>query len=255
MEKSLFLHWGPGGNAQAELKQFNARFPSSFVWWNQPAPSPASLHPYQDILDAAFIELNRIHQETQTAVRLVAHSFGVQLALDLVQKAPEKISRLVLIGALSSVIQGHVKLGYRLARHYRDETIKSTTLEFEKEPGFATFSNLIQAVTRYPDFLIHYWGYNQHSLKARDAFLQFAEGTPIMDFDTYLLVMKNLFDSKILDRPVPSLNLPVEIHLGNQDPYFDIKDEMEEWQKKIPQAKIIAHTAGHFVHLESSIEW
>jgi len=257
MEKILYLHWGPGGNAQAELKALSRYSADHFFAWTQPTISAEQPRPYLTLVQAVLDQVTEIYNKNGTPLHLFGHSFGALLALEAAKRVPNKISRLTLIAALPSVAEGYTRLGKRLAEIYRDEAIAKASFNFSHSPSFETFVSLFQTVTQYPDFLLHYWGKNADSQAARELFFKIAETTPMLNFETFTTVMKDLFesylDSSYQDTLKPAAHLPVEIHLGNEDPYLDIAQDSALWKSKIPQAKIVVHPAGHFVHLESKM--
>jgi len=259
MEKTLYLHWGPGGNAQAELKSFNDHFSPSFVLWNQPTVSPEAKEPYGFLIEATLDQVSKIYAETRTPLHLFGHSFGAHLALEAARRLPEKVRKISLVSPLYSLSLAYRRLGTRLAEIYGDETLATATRQFEKNPAFQTFLPLFQQVTGRPDFMNQFWGSAPESVEARNRFLKAIENTPILHVETFLSVIKNVFDSYSTDEYrlslTPPATLETEVHLGKEDPYVLLDEDVDHWRQWIPHAKIVTYPVGHFIPLEIGKVW
>src|ERR1700737_4149464 len=85
--KALFLHWGPGCNAEVERRWFGDG--TLIDWWDQPKVTGPQA--FETIASAARARLDDLHALTGDPLHLIAHSFGGKLAQALAESSPEKI--------------------------------------------------------------------------------------------------------------------------------------------------------------------
>ncbi len=114
MKKSFFfLHYGPGGNCDAERSYFgDLSCKDNFYFWDQPATKT-----FDELLNATAAEFERYTRNNQ-CLGIVGHSFGCDLAVALakylsVKKAPAP--ELILIAPIPNLISAFKNLGQRVA--------------------------------------------------------------------------------------------------------------------------------------------
>src|SRR4051812_40115075 len=96
----LFLHYGPGGNAELERHWYGSEF-NNVLFWDQP-----TTRVFSDLIQACENKLNEVFELNNKPVVLWAHSFGCDLALQLLKHHGPKIKRCDLISPVADVPEG-----------------------------------------------------------------------------------------------------------------------------------------------------
>ena len=121
-EQVLFLHGGPGLSATLERQRFGTTLPVD--WWDQPHLDAAVAAPFEWLVDATEKELGRLFEARKKPIAILANSFGVHLALALIERAPEKIGSLSIVGGILDVRLAFVRLGLRISETNRDAELE-----------------------------------------------------------------------------------------------------------------------------------
>jgi pimeloyl-ACP methyl ester carboxylesterase len=245
LKRCLFLHWGPGSHAEVERSWFGESLP--IQWWDQPkvAAQPGAL---EKIIAAAENELIRWVNENGKPVSLLAHSFGGQIALELADRHPEKISSITLMSCGFWPVQGFTRLGRALLeRRPQNSDLRAAIEAAERELSFATFGGLIQQIASTPGYLELYWAPNAASQSAKARFYGFAEKSTPLDVGLFMTLMGEVLARGPRDSQFKG---QVRVFLGEHDPLLDPRVEGAHWSKCFPQAELITVPTGHFAHLE-----
>ncbi len=71
--------------------------------------------PFERLVDAAQGELSRLFALQEKPVGILANSFGVHLALALIERVPERIGSLDILGGTLDMRMAFVRLGLRIS--------------------------------------------------------------------------------------------------------------------------------------------
>src|SRR5258708_39643989 len=151
----LFLHGGPGLSAELERRQFGSSLPVH--WWDQPHFEAGQPNAYDRLVDSALAELHRLVDMANGPVDLLASSFGVHLALALLEQAPAKIGKLSVIGGVLKLRTALVRLALRIAEHNHDSTLMTVSQEAQHSADAASLWALSDRLLSVPNLLDFYW--------------------------------------------------------------------------------------------------
>jgi pimeloyl-ACP methyl ester carboxylesterase len=252
--RTVFLHWGPGGNVEIELEWFR-RYPAppyldqSTHFWKQDF-ADGRIH-----FSALLIQTEKLIKEalTQGPLQVCAHSFGAQILMRLHPDLIRQLQGLTIIGAAPNLQKGFAQLAAKLALVKSDETLLELSRQFlnSSQPS-SHFQALVGGVTRHPDFLALYWG--RQSSQAFNTYLEIISQHPPFDFEVFMKVMTDFFETETAGaiKPIHTDFLPKMI-LGTDDPFLSIPEDSENWKQIFPQAEISLLPVGHFPHFETSL--
>jgi pimeloyl-ACP methyl ester carboxylesterase len=245
----LFLHMGPGGNAQLEHLVFSNRYP--FVdFWDQ-GKIEDDLAAFATLTDRVIERLNALFGQAGP-IHIIAHSFGgLLLERVLRQVAPEKISGVTLLATGFDYSNSFSNLLAQIAVQPDISMELSEKIKmFLEEPVDRSiedhFWQSVNLVMQYPNFLKLYFA-NTDTFNSLIG--TFSQVSPI-DFTTFTAVS----NAYLKEDPKPiksSYSGQVEVYLGEQDPLLNVSLEARYWQIIFPQA--VVHRlpdCGHFCHLE-----
>ena len=150
------------------------------------------------------------HYEVKSAVH-VGWSMGVQVLLELVRIAPERIDALILIGGASGNPFDTAVDGGPVARMIRPFIEKLHALE----PIFGPYASRVVPLVPQATSVMKMMGVVRHS--ADDKLLKnIASEWVKLDFDCYLETFKQLGEHDASD-VLPSVNVPTLIVVGDKD--------------------------------------
>lgn len=248
---TLFLHWGPGGNAYVEQTLLARRYPQVH-FWSQPGierPSRA----FEHLLDAASAEVERLAGAGGRPVNLIAHSFGGHLAAALLARMPDKIGHCHLFSTAYDIASGFRSLLQIMASSPQTEEDLKRQIDrllLSAAPVVSDWRQLrqqIELIFSDPGVLRHYWSRPaQYS-----AYVALAASAPPLHVQTFENVLRD-FLAKHFGRGHPFTGTQrITIELGGKDPLFDLADARRSWAWHFPTAQIIERPgSGHFIHLE-----
>jgi pimeloyl-ACP methyl ester carboxylesterase len=238
----LFLHGGPGLNCQLERERYGDSLPVR--WWDQPHFEANQALPFGCLVDAAVEELRQLHAVGNQAVAVVANSFGAAVAMALVERVPEMIGELILLGGIVDIRTALVRLGRRVAQHNCDSSLEKVSEDAHRGIDSASVWVLIDALFKVPTLLDFYW--SPTATAQRDATNALAATGTLFHAPTYQSVLGDYLDR--MPQSVPWLG-PARVLIGRYDPYASSGDG-DAWRKLLPNASIHIVEAGHFPHLE-----
>jgi pimeloyl-ACP methyl ester carboxylesterase len=245
---SLYLHWGPGAHADIEREFFRDREEySALDLWNQPNLNHLST-PLQSLRASVKEKVCRL-LETNQRIRLVGHSFGAWLAMDILKDSAIDLSRIhsvVLMGAGLNLGEGYARLGRKVGHSSPADVFTNSHYQS------SAFPSLIGAIAQTPNFQDHYWGASVSSQRAKTNYEKISQTAKPLDLEFYLGAMTDFFQLEtVYDfTRIIHENLPISIHLGEMDPFLHVEEDARLWQEAIPHAFVKRHAAGHFLPFE-----
>jgi pimeloyl-ACP methyl ester carboxylesterase len=243
LSKVLFLHGGPGLSAALERQRFGNTLPVH--WWDQPHLDANVGAPFERLVEAAMKELGRLFDAQERPVALLANSFGVHLALALIERAPRKIGSLSIVGGILDMRTAFVRLGLRISEVNRDAMLEAVSTRAETRGGSESLWALIENLFTVSNLLDFYWS---PSAQAQlDEMKALAANGSLIHVPTYLAVLRDFLER----RPAapPAFSGSVRVLIGRLDPYARA-DDAGLWRAVFPQAVVEFVEAGHFPHLE-----
>lgn len=247
----LFLHYGPGGNAQVERHFLGPLHPST-EFWDQPI-FHESEKGFEKLLKSVEEKVVQLFLQHKAPIKLWGHSFGCDLALLLLAKHPDKVSSVLLDSPVFDLPKGFLRFGYRILKNKTDSTPLRTQLtslmaSFEKRNDLEILWKIVETLVQFPEFNQMYWG----NLRMREEYQRVAEQKKAFDFLMWRNVLNDFLsneNTKEVTQRVSSEKIIIRI--GENDPYFDLDADLDNLRKRFPLSQITTFkNAGHFTHLE-----
>ncbi|RYZ65934.1 MAG: hypothetical protein EOP09_13485 [Proteobacteria bacterium] len=161
--RRLFLHWGPGGNAQVEREYFPAHLGIDF--WDRPRNSHPSA--FTDGVNATQSHLEKLHA-VHGPIDLIAHSFGCAIALELSFRVPTLIRSITLLSGNEDVVRGTYQLAGELVKRGLGSLDLAPTLQAaERFQSWESFQALIPALFTVPHLFSYYWAPESHQAQEK----------------------------------------------------------------------------------------
>jgi pimeloyl-ACP methyl ester carboxylesterase len=178
-------------------------------------------------------------------VTLVANSFGVHLALALIDRVPALIGHLSIVGGILDLRTALVRLGLHVAEKNHDSSVAATSRSAQQSTDSASLWTLIDRLFSVTNLLDFYW--SSTTTVQREAMNRLAATGTFLHVPTYQAVLN---DFMTRGPPQPS-KWPgsANVWIGQNDPYASANDA-ESWRKVLPNASVQFVDAGHFPHLE-----
>jgi len=249
--RSLFLHWGPGSNAQIERLWYGNDLP--IEWWDQPTQFTNPETAFSEIVAAACTRLESLAAQ-QGKTRLIAHSFGGQIALQLLIRRPELIKQITLLACGAHPCRSFLHLAEQLLNTKlgsqdpeRFKALSESLTLANQQLSSASFWPLVQQIAAIPDFMNLYWSDESARLK----YVRFATHAQSIDMAAFAAVMQNFLTGD----PFPvgfqsTQTIPVRYIFGDADPLLDFSEETKFWKEQIPWITFERIAAGHFIQFE-----
>jgi pimeloyl-ACP methyl ester carboxylesterase len=239
----LFLHGGPGLSAELERRQFGTSLPVR--WWDQPHFETEQSGAFDRLVDAALNELSRLHDLEEKPVALLASSFGVHVALALIERVPAKIGHLSIVGGTLDLRMALVCLGLRVAEQNHDLSLAATSQSARQSTNSETLWALINRLFSVTNLFDFYW--SPTAAAQRAAMNELAAKGTLFHLTTYQAVLNDFF-TRSAPRPTEWRG-SANVLIGRHDPYA-LPNDAESWRGVLPQASVQFVEAGHFPHLE-----
>jgi pimeloyl-ACP methyl ester carboxylesterase len=157
----LFLHGGPGLSAALERQRFASTLPVH--WWDQPHVEADVATPFEWLANAAERELGQLFESERKPVALLANSFGVHVALALMERAPKKIGSLDILGGTLDMRVAFVRLGLRISEVNQDAGLEAVSVRARELGDGASLWALIEKLFTVANLLDFYWGPGAHA--------------------------------------------------------------------------------------------
>ena len=250
--KNIFLHMGPGSNAQVESLLLRDLYPNT-LFWDQPAQH-TSEDAFKNLVLAAQKEITTLAARNNGPIKVIGHSFGGHILHQLTLLCPEHIASCTLFSTGYDIVEGFYNLLKIIGQSSETtQDLKNRIQEhlvINPTPTVQNFWSCISLVAQDPAFFRFYWPQPAQFEK----YVKLASSTPPMDMLTFQNVINdfltNFYSPKIPTKS--SWTNPVQIIFGNKDPLLNLEHEVSIWKKIFPQAQIkVQENSGHFTHLES----
>jgi pimeloyl-ACP methyl ester carboxylesterase len=239
----MFLHGGPGLSAGLERQRFGDTLPVH--WWDQPHLDADVSAPFERLVEAAEKELGRLFDAQEKPVALLASSFGVHLALALIERAPGKIGSLDILGGTLNMRTAFVRLAQRIAEVNRDAELEAVGVRAEERGDSESLWALIEKLFTVNNLLNFYWG--PDAKQQCESMKALAVSGLLVHAGTFQAVLGDFIERK--PAAPPAFSGLVRVLIGRFDPYARANDP-ERWRAVFPKASVEFVEAGHFPHLE-----
>jgi esterase/lipase len=130
---TIFLHYGPGGNAEIERRLLAEANPE-VDFWDQPQLDKRQCT-YENLLLGTKKRLRSMSNQGATRIKIWGHSFGCNLALDLAQTESDYIESIRLTSPIALIDKGF----YNLARALSKDAKTSPELKNELQQTIEKF--------------------------------------------------------------------------------------------------------------------
>lgn len=240
----LFLHGGPGLNAELERRRFGNSVP--VYWWDQPVMREKDPSPWEYLVGAAVGEARRLSDEVGKPIALLASSFGTQLVFEIVGRIPESISSVTLSGGIYDVRKAFTQLASRVAQETGDADLAQAGEAVTKNEDDTALWALIQRLFSAPNLLDFYW--SPSAGVQRDAMKELAASGALLHLPTFEGVLRDFYRHQHGSSLRPWRG-HTKILSGRNDPYA-APDDALRWLEMFPSAQLEIVEAGHFPHLE-----
>jgi pimeloyl-ACP methyl ester carboxylesterase len=240
----LFLHGGPGLSAELERQRFGSSLPVH--WWDQPHVNADESSPYDHLVNATLEQLHRLSALDSSPINLLASSFGVHLALELIERAPAKVGHVSIVGGILDVRSAFVRLGRCVAEKNKDEDLAAASLHADHSPDSTSLWGLVERLFSVTNLLDFYW--SPTATEQRDSMKALAAEGALLHVPTYKAVLTDFLAGNSL-RESLEWHGTANVWIGRYDPYT-LPGDIEAWQTVLPRASVQIVDAGHFPHLE-----
>jgi pimeloyl-ACP methyl ester carboxylesterase len=248
-QQVLFLHGGPGLSTALERQQFGNALPVH--WWDQPHVDADVAVPFEWLVEAAEKELGRLFDVRQRPVALLASSFGVHMAMALIERVPAKIGSLDILGGTLDMRMAFVRLAQRISEVNGDAELEAVSVLAEKMGDGESLWALIGKLFTVANLLDFYWG--PGAQEQCEAMKALAASGALVHAATFQAVLSDFLGRK--PAAPPTFSGTVRVLIGRSDPYARA-DDVGLWRAVFPQAAVEFVEAGHFPHLElPAKEW
>ncbi len=240
--KFLFFHYGPGGNCDIEKRWLSHKYPN-IEFWDQPKSSS-----YDQLKMACATKLQNTFGKNP--VNIIAHSFGCNIAIDILNEQKYTVENLILLSPVSNLFEAFKNISSRILEksdldiQLRNEISIALSL-FTSNPSIDLFWSLIEKLIRYPNMLDLYFAQTAIGNRYKD---EMTKSTPF-DFEMWQTVLSDYLSETRKNSSVAS-NF-TRILIGKFDPYIQLDNEMIYWQKIFPNVLVEPVETGHYPHLES----
>lgn len=251
----LFLHMGPGQNAQVEKKLLQQHF-KNILFFDQPK-TPNKLNAFNDLVESCHEQIKILYKKNNDRpVHIMAHSFGGHLANQLLNRCPELIESCDMYSTGYDIPAGFFKLlrtigeSTRTNIHLKNEIIDYIKLTQPNSSNHLTnMWSYIGLIAKDPSYFTYYWPND----KLLQNYLNIAAHTDPIDMLSFQNVLSDFLETKFnpTNPAICNWTGPMTIYLGDNDPLINIDHETKIWNKIFIQAKIKSvNNSSHFIHLE-----
>jgi len=246
--KFLFIHFGPGGNAQVERAWLGAQN-SHIEFWDYTPPQNAN-HSFSELVDTYIQKIESSHQP----LALVGHSFGANVAIAIHQQIPERIISLTLLSPLPKAAPAFLNLGRRIAV-LQNPSLQNRVSSFEsflkkQSPASDVLNemwSLVFEIAQAPNFYSSYWA----SSSLFEKYAALCSKCKPLDFAVWQKTLSDFVINHEKDQQIKT-QVPVRIFLGDKDPYY-LWEEKLYWVHMVGEKNVtILQNCGHHPHLEAN---
>lgn len=252
---ALFLHMGPGLNSYIERKILSPSNPN-ILFWDQPLVNESLEFPFSELIDKTILVTEKLCQELQGPIKIIAHSFGGHIAKELLIRNDNLIDSCHFISTGHDILGGYLNLINQIcktsppnlnfqvaAQHLLEQEIHSRNLK-------DVLDQCIGLITSTPEFMKLYWPKESQY----ERFARIAADAPPIDIDTFRLVLLDFLEHYYKTDLIYDGKVKITMELGGRDPLLTSKTS-DLWSKTLPKVNLrIAPNSGHFLHLEHEID-
>jgi len=245
----LFLHGGPGLNAQMERRRYQHSL--SIHWWDQPHIPRTSGQAVESWVSNAEREVKRMSALRGGAIALLASSYGSRIALELLTRIPDLIGAVTISGGVLDIRAAFIRFGRYLAHKGSVQRLHQAVDAAAESPSHNTFWALVDAIMATPNFLVEYW--SPRAVEQCAVMHSFAAEGSLLDIETFQAVLNDT-----LSIPTPSIPKTrghrIRVLIGRDDPFAET-DDVDQWLQCLPTATVERVDTGHYPHLELPPKW
>lgn len=242
--KSLFLHWGPGCNAEVERRWFGDSTLIDF--WDQPKVSGTER--FNQLVAAAQVRLDKQFEKSNEPQHLLAHSFGGRLAYELARRSPQKIAGVTLLGSAFDPWMSYLRFAEFLSRF--NPSLKDASKKAHQTRTPEDLFGMFQMCAQIPDFNAYYWS----NPEARSRYAELSQGLALIDMEQLVSTLGEFTGPPAQPESVALMkHTPVRLFVGEDDAMANAEEDAKVWTRAFSNCEltVIPH-AGHFVHFESN---
>lgn len=245
MQRSLFLHYGPGGNSFVENKILG-KLTDKIYFWDQPKVKHRP-NPYSSLVALCEEQLLKV----SSPCNIVAHSFGCDLALSILKSNPNLVSKTILISPLRNIPNCFINLAKKLLEIKNSVPLSQALLSAESKTDNLSleanlFWSLITQISTHPNYNSSFW----QSHECMTNYFSLAAEASAFDAEEWqVLVHDYLFTQKQNNYEILK-NTNTHALFGANDPYLT-PAALEYWKELLGKDNVsIIDNVGHFPHLE-----
>jgi pimeloyl-ACP methyl ester carboxylesterase len=246
--RSLFLHYGPGGNSYAEQKLLSEILPNT-LFWDQPKVKTSPV-PFKELVLQSEIKAQAID-----ANELIAHSFGCDVAANLLINLTKQIQGAIFISPLRNIPQAMVTLAKNeidLKSESELSKALATALKEKERIGPSTFWGLVTQIVSHPEYKNIFWA--NKSIQAEHERL--SKSAPEFDAPEWQTLIQHYLFAQPEKLFSKLKNKNVRIIFGKQDPYIDFEIDIPYWEDLVGKRNVLViQDAGHSPHLEQPLQF
>jgi pimeloyl-ACP methyl ester carboxylesterase len=242
--KSLFLHWGPGCNAQVERRWFGDQTLIDF--WDQPKVQGPNA--FDQVVEAAQGRLDEHFEKSHGPQHLLAHSFGGRIAYELARRSPQKIRGITLLGSGFDPWMSYLRFAEYLSRF--NPALKEMSRKAHQTRTPEDLFGIIQTSVQVPNFQAHYWV----NKEARNRYAEISQNLALIDMGALATVLGEFTGTPAQAEKVQlPKEVPVRLFIGDGDPMANAEEDARIWRHAFSGCELtVVSNAGHFVHFEAS---
>lgn len=245
MKNSLFLHYGPGGNAFVENQMFD-KLSDKILFWNQPKTKTLN-SPYSSLVSLSTKQV----LSTDEPHNIIAHSFGCSIAASIKQEPVLHDSKIILIAPLRNIPLNFLNLANILLKKQENSKLKNALSVLSENVISSSFESnlfwkLFGEIVIHPNYYPSFWS----SSECMQNYLSIAAKGPVFDTEEWQAVIADyfLFDKKYNFDIFKNTN--THVLLGANDPYLSQAD-FDYWISLLGINNVsIIKNAGHLPHIE-----
>ncbi|OQW53401.1 MAG: hypothetical protein A4S09_07315 [Proteobacteria bacterium SG_bin7] len=233
METKLFFHMGPGFHANIERDLYGEKFPNVH-FWNQP-----KVLTFTDLVNSAQSKINELNPKT-----LVAHSFGAQIVMSVVEKSPS-VKEIIFLNSGYDPFECFLNM----ANHIPEQQMDVEKAKKLRSCNTQSKMEFIFRLATDPKFPLLYWTSMEKMIQHQDIFSRNLQ----LEISVFAGVFSDYLENK--HRVIPD-----NIHwkgkstvlFSKDDVLLDSAKDIEPWKARFPQSKIISLcNVGHYSHIEN----
>ncbi len=245
----FFLHYGPGGNCDAERSYWGSD--KGIYFWDQPAATT-----FEHLVQSCVSKFETYAQQNQCQ-GIIGHSFGCDLAVEMAKRLKHLPAKVILIAPIPNLYIAFENLAKRVLKSGDvDATIRiaiESKLGLLKSGDISSLWDLVFSTYQYPNIGRIFWANDS-------AFAEYANRSKTfkaMDLGVWQNILtdyvKNYSPVLLKENPEPQRDR-TWAYMGRHDPYTDgNSSESDQWLKIArPERILVDEDSGHWPHLESA---